>query len=87
MNKVFGVLFLLLICVAGFGFYRGWFSMSTHNDEPDSHKVDVKLTVDTDKVKADAETLKEKAAELTEETKDEASKLGEQAKDTLLSDE
>ena len=87
MNKFFLMLVLLLICVAGIGFYRGWFSMSTQNDEPDGHTVDVKLTVDTDKVKADVTTVKEKAEELTEGAKDEASKLGGKAKDALRSDQ
>jgi len=83
MKKLFGILFLLLICVAGIGFYRGWFSVSTHSDESESHKIDVNLSVDTDKVKADAATVKEKASELTGDAKDEASKLGDQAKDKL----
>jgi len=81
MNRIFRVLFVLVICVVGFGFYRGWFSMSTQNDEPQSHTVDVKLSMDTDKVKADAATVKEKAVELTEDAKNEASKLGDQEKD------
>ena len=87
MKKLFGTLLLLLICVAGIGFYRGWFSVSTHSNESESHKIDVNLSVDTDKVKADAETVKEKAAELTGDAKDEASRLGDQAKDKLQSDQ
>ncbi len=87
MKKLIGILFLLLICVVGIGFYREWFSVSTHSDESESHKIDVNLSVDTDKVKADAETVKEKAAELTGDAKDEASRLGDQAKDKLQSDQ
>jgi len=83
MKKLFGMLLLLLICVVGIGFYRGWFSVSSHSIDADSHKVDLNLTVDGDKVKADAETVKEKAVELTGEAKQEASKLGHQAKDKL----
>ncbi len=80
MKKLFGILCFLLICIAGIGFYREWFSVSTHNGESESHKIDVNLTVDTDKVKADAETVKVKAAELTGDVKDEASQFGNQAK-------
>ncbi len=86
MNRLFGTLFVLLICVAGVGFYRGWFSVSTHGTDAENHNVDVSLSVDTDKVKADAETVKEKAVELTGEASSEASKLGDQAKEKFGKD-
>jgi cell division protein FtsX len=56
--KVFVV--LLLLCV-GAGFYRGWFVVSTHKSGAGSSKVDVNLTVDPDKAKADAVLLEQKA--------------------------
>lgn len=86
MKRLFGTLLLLLICVAGVGFYRGWFSVSTHGTDGENHNVDVNLSVDTDKVKADAETVKEKAVELTHEAGSEASKLGDQAKEKFKKD-
>ena len=64
MKRFRSWLMVLAIIVIGLGFYRGWFTMSGGR-EPVSHKVDVNLTVDTDKVKADAETVKDKAKELT----------------------
>ena len=81
MNKFLKMLLVVLICVAGIGFYRGWFSVSSHSPDAEHHKVDLSLTVDGDKVKADAETVKEKAVELAGEAKQEASTLGDQAKD------
>ena len=50
---------MLIVVVIGLGFYRGWFAVSGGH-QPESNKVDVKLSVDTDKVKADAQTVKEK---------------------------
>ncbi|MFM9964886.1 MAG: hypothetical protein ACKV2Q_27090 [Planctomycetaceae bacterium] len=59
-------LFLIVFAtiVISLGFYRGWFALSGSR-EAVSHKVDVNLSVDTEKVKADAESVKDKAKELT----------------------
>ena len=67
MKKICSLLTLLTVIVVSVGFYRGWFAVSGSR-EAVSHKVDVNLTVDPDKVKADAETVKDKAAELTGKT-------------------
>lgn len=67
MKKICSLLTLLTVIVVSVGFFRGWFSVSGSR-EAVGHKVDVNLTVDPDKVKADAETVKDKAAELTGKT-------------------
>ncbi|TXT22134.1 MAG: hypothetical protein FD138_3711 [Planctomycetota bacterium] len=67
MKKICSLLTLLTVIVVSVGFYRGWFAVSDSR-EAVSHKVDVNLTVDPDKVKEDAETVKDKAAELTGKT-------------------
>jgi cell division protein FtsX len=67
MKRFSSLLIVLVIIVVSLGFYRGWFTLSGRR-EAVSHKVDVNLTVDTDKVKEDAETVKDKAAELTGKT-------------------
>ncbi len=64
MKRFRSLLIVLAIIVVSLGFYRGWFAV-TGGREAVSYKVDVNLTVDTEKVKADAETVKDKAAELT----------------------
>ena len=69
MKRFCSMLFVLAIGVAGIGFYRGWFTVS-ESREAVSHKVDVHVTVDPDKVKADAQTVKDKASELTGEVKE-----------------
>lgn len=56
---------LLGLCVIGFGFYRGWFVMSSPTPEAGSDKVSVEMTTDKGKVKEDVEAVKEKASELT----------------------
>ena len=69
MRRFRSLLIVLAIGVAGIGFYRGWFTVS-ESREAVSHKVDVHVTVDPDKVKADAQTVKDKASELTGEVKE-----------------
>ena len=59
MKRFRSLLIVLAMIVIGLGFYRGWFSVSG-NREAVSHKVDVNLTVDADKVKADADAVKHK---------------------------
>ena len=64
MKRLTIPLLILIVVVCGFGFYRGWFAVSGDRDTQ-SNKVDVNLTVDPDKVKADAATVTDKASELT----------------------
>jgi len=71
------VLFVLALCVAVLGFYRGWFSVSSRGRTAESNKVNVSLTVDPDKMKDDAEKVKEKATELTDKAAAEAKDLGD----------
>ncbi len=63
-TTLFTGLVFVLLCVVGVGFYRGWFVLATQGGN-ESGKVEVNLTVDSDKAKADAETVTEKARELT----------------------
>lgn len=72
-----GVL-VLLLCVLGVGFARGWFALSKTPDT-DSNKVNINLTVDPDKVKEDAEKVKGLPNEIKKETdKKETEKSGKQ---------
>ena len=58
-------LIVLVLLVVGLGFYRGWFALSGSNADKGSNKVNVNLTMDGDKIEEDAQTVKDKAAELT----------------------
>lgn len=81
------VVLALLMCVVGLGFYRGWFALSSTSSGTGSNRVNINLTVDPDKVKADAESVKDKTMELTGNategvTTTGAKKLGDSAKVT-----
>jgi hypothetical protein len=86
MKKVIAVVFVLMLGVAGLGFYRGWFTLSSHSSGTESNKVDINLSMDGDKVKEDAETVKDKAAELTGNVTEGAKDLGDQVSDKVKSD-
>jgi hypothetical protein len=79
---------VVLVCLVGLGFYRGWFALSARQ-EAETHKVDVNLSVDTDKMKADAKKAGEKtgeeAADLSAKVKQEAKRLREQSADSRRS--
>ncbi|MEX0704066.1 MAG: hypothetical protein WD069_18340 [Planctomycetales bacterium] len=62
---LFTLFLVLVLCVVGVGFYRGWFVVSSHSDGAGGDQVDVNLRTDTGKMKDDAQTVKDKAAELT----------------------
>jgi hypothetical protein len=66
MKKLLAVLIVLVLLVIGVGFYRGWFSLSSPDADKGSNKVNINLTVDPDKLKADAEAVKKKTSELTD---------------------
>jgi hypothetical protein len=52
----------LLLCLAVIGLFRGWFSFSSPSRDPQSEQVNISVSVDTAKVKADAQ----KAGQFTE---------------------
>jgi hypothetical protein len=80
MNRsIITVLFVLLICVVAVGFYRGWFTLSSRNLDAGSNKVNINLTVDRDKMQEDAETVTNKATELTGKVTEQATESGVQA--------
>lgn len=56
---------VLLVLVVALGFYRGWFVLSNPSPAPGSSNVNVNLTVDPGQVEEDAQTVKDKATELT----------------------
>jgi hypothetical protein len=56
MRTLLVVVVLLVIGIAGYGFYRGWFQLSTNNTD---QKPSATFTMDKDKIHADEEKLKE----------------------------
>ncbi|MGB4712326.1 MAG: hypothetical protein WBH50_11170 [Fuerstiella sp.] len=57
MKKFVQLITVFAIIVLAVGLYRGWFAVTGEREEV-SHNVDVKLSVDTEKVKHDAESVK-----------------------------
>jgi cell division protein FtsX len=82
MNRLFAFLIVVVVCVVAIGFYRSWFTVSSQSPNAESHQVDINVTLDPDKVKADAETVKEKAVELTGQAKEGAHELVDQPSDS-----
>jgi hypothetical protein len=70
MKKLALVMLVLVIGLIAFGFYRDWFGLSSSR-ESQSNKVNVNLTVDPDKIKEDAERVKERTSEIGENLKEE----------------
>jgi len=71
-------LFVLLICLVGIGLYRGWFSLSNPSQDTENHKVNVSVSLDTNKLEADVkevedvveEEIAEKVAQRTSQPDD-----------------
>ena len=86
MRKLGAVLAVVAILVVGLGFYRGWFAFSSPAPDVGSNTVNVNLATDPDKMKQDAEMVKDKATELTGGVTDDVKADG-QANDNVTSNE
>jgi hypothetical protein len=73
MKTLVVVFALLLVGIAGLGFYRGWFSLSTANTD---HKPSATISVDKDKIREDEQSAKEKVHNFGQGVKE---KTGERA--------
>ncbi|HLA83297.1 MAG TPA: hypothetical protein VJL29_00770 [Thermoguttaceae bacterium] len=80
MKTLTFVLALLLVGVAGLGFYRGWFTIVTDNTDQQSSAT---ITVDKDRIHADEQKAKDKAQSLGQETKDKVQDAGQEAKEEI----
>jgi hypothetical protein len=76
MKWLLTFLFVLFLCGIGVGFARGWFAVSKGPDTG-ANKVDMHVTVDRDKIKADAAKVSEKVKELPKTIKKGASNIDE----------
>jgi hypothetical protein len=63
MKRFGAVLFVLAILTVGVGLYRGWFAVSRSGPGLGSNKVNVNLTVDPDRMKADTKMVKDRTFE------------------------
>ena len=77
MRTLVFVVVVLLAGIAGVGFYRGWFGISTNSTD---QKPSATITVDKDKIHADEEMAKEKVEGLGQKAKEKTSDLTEKVK-------
>jgi hypothetical protein len=66
MLRLIGLLVVVAVIVAGIGWYRGWFQVSSTNTGQGPH---VTVTVDKDKIQSDKQEAKEKVEELKDRVK------------------
>ena len=71
-------LVLIVVVIAGLGFYMGWWSLSSGNADS---KTGITLTVDNDKIGADAKKLEQKVEGLGHQGNDKATEPTGQSKE------
>jgi len=67
MKRLVLVFLLLVACVAGLGFYMGWFRIESDSSSDTSH---LKLTVDKDKIHEDKKKAEAKVEKLEHKVTD-----------------
>ena len=77
MRTLVFVVVVLLAGIAGLGFYRGWFGLSTNSTD---QKPSATITVDKDKIHADKEMAKEKVQGLGQKAKEKTGDRAEKVK-------
>jgi hypothetical protein len=77
MRTLAVVIVLVLVVVAGLGFYRGWFSLSTGNTD---HKPSATITVDKDKIQEDEQRAREKVHSFGQGAKESTGQRTEEVK-------
>lgn len=77
MSRLLFVLFLVVACGVGLGFYRGWFGVTSDSDDGKSHLT---FTVDNDKVKEDEKNALKKMHDLGQKVKDKTTVPAENGK-------
>ncbi|MGA2033275.1 MAG: hypothetical protein ABSG68_13535 [Thermoguttaceae bacterium] len=77
MRTLFVVAVVLLVCIAGLGFYRGWFGLSTDNTD---HKPSATFTMDKDKIHADEDIARDKVQGLGRKVKEKTGDLTDKVK-------
>ena len=70
MRKILGSLVVLLLIVVVVGVFRGWFGVPSGGYSPDDKRATFSVDVDKEKIKEDAEAVKDKAGKITDKIKD-----------------
>jgi hypothetical protein len=77
MKALLVVVVLLLVGIAGLGFYRGWFHLSTNSTD---QQPSATITVDKDKFHTDEAMAKDKVQGLGQEAKEKTGEPTEKVK-------
>jgi len=77
MKTLLVVAALLLVGIGVFGFYQGWFHLSTNSTDANPSAT---ITVDKDKIHADEEKAKDTVQGLGQDVKEETGDLTEKVK-------
>ncbi len=77
MKNLIVLVVLLVVGIAGFGFYRGWFHLSQNGTE---QQPSATVTVDRNKLREDERKAKDKAQGLEQEAKKKISDWENRAK-------
>lgn len=70
MRSLVKVLVVLLVCLAGIGLYRGWFSLSSPKPDAEGDKVNFNMSVDKGKMRSDVKEAEQRVKEEFRELKD-----------------
>ena len=60
MRSRLKLVIVLLLCLVGIGFWRGWFSVSSPKSDTEGDKVNVNMSVDKGKIKSDIKKVERK---------------------------
>ena len=61
MRKLIGTLGLLVIIICAVGFFRGWFSVGTEDQDSETN---VEIRIDKERIKEDAQTAADRVGQL-----------------------
>ena len=73
MKTLLALVVLILVGIAGLGFYRGWFGLST---ETTDQKPSATITLDRGKIQRDEDKVRQFAHKATEKSSDRTDKVG-----------
>jgi hypothetical protein len=74
MFRIVRWLIVLLVCLGAVGVFRGWFSFSTPSHDADTNTLNINVSVDASKVKADAEKAEQFTENVAQRIKEERDK-------------
>ena len=72
MARFIGVLCVIVLVIAAFGWYRGWFAFGTSHE---GDKTNINISVDKEKIREDEKGVEEKLRKLGNNAADDINKV------------